>query len=66
MAVPVGFLPVAVVTRLLADDFPVVVPWRTIALIVVAVPVLAAIVTSTATRVASRYRPVQISTASFD
>jgi putative ABC transport system permease protein len=65
-AVPVGLLPVAVVTRLLADDFPLVVPWRTIALIVVVVPVLAAVVTSAAARVASRDRPVQISTASFD
>ena len=66
VAVPVGLLPVAVVTRLLADDFPLVVPWRTIALIVVVVPVLAAAATSAATRVASRYRPVHISTASFD
>jgi putative ABC transport system permease protein len=65
-AVPVGLVPVAVVTGVAADGLPVVVPWRTIALLVVAIPLLAAALTSTAARVASRYHPVHVSTATFD
>ena len=52
MAVPVLLPPVAVVTRVARDGFPVVVPWRTIGLVVVAVPLLAA--------------AVRVSTATFD
>jgi len=52
VAVPVGLLPVAVVTRVARDGFPVVVPWRTIGLVVVAVLLLAA--------------AVRVSTATFD
>jgi hypothetical protein len=66
VAVPVGLLPVAVITRLASDGLPVVVPWRTIALLVVAVPLVAAAAASTATRLAGRYRPLRISTATFD
>ena len=65
IAVPVGLVPVALVTRVTEDGLPVVVPWRTIALLVVAVPVLAAALTTAASRIAARYRPVQVSTATF-
>ena len=54
VAVPVGLLPVAVSSRLAEDDtLSLVVPWRTIALLVVAVPLLAAAVTAAATAAAA-------------
>jgi hypothetical protein len=66
VAVPVGLGPVAVITRLGDDPAPLVVPWRTLALLLVAVPVLAALLTSTATRAALRFRPIRVSTATFE
>jgi putative ABC transport system permease protein len=65
IALPVGLLPVAV-SRQLGGDSTVIVPWTTIALLLVAVPVVAALVTSTATRAALRFRPIQVSTATFE
>jgi putative ABC transport system permease protein len=61
-AVPLGLGPVAVVARLGEDGLPFVVPWRTIALVVLAVPLLAAAVTTAATRA----RHWQVSTATFE
>jgi putative ABC transport system permease protein len=66
IAVPVGLLPVAVFTRLDDDTLPLVVPWRTIGLLVVVIPLVAMLLTSTATRTALRFRPVHVSTATFD
>jgi putative ABC transport system permease protein len=66
IALPVGLLPVAVVGRLGDSDSTVVFPWTTVALLLVAVPVVAALVTSTATRAALRFRPVRVSTATFE
>jgi hypothetical protein len=66
IAVPVGLLPVAVISHLDGGDSTVLVPWTTIALLLVAVPLVAALVTSTATRAALRFRPVRVSTATFE
>jgi putative ABC transport system permease protein len=62
IAVPLGLGPVAVMVRLGEDDLPFVVPWRTIALVVLVMPLAAAAVTTAATRV----RHWQVSTATFE
>jgi putative ABC transport system permease protein len=62
VAVPIALGPLAVLCRLGGDDLPFVVPWRTIALVVVAVPLAAAGLSA----VATRDRRWQVSTATFD
>jgi hypothetical protein len=66
MAVPAGLLPVAV--GLAADESttPFVVPWSTIAVLVVALPLVAAGGAATASAVTQRVRPVRVSTARFE
>ena len=66
LAVPVGFLPVVMVT--LAEDPtpPLVFPWRAALMVLVAVPAIAGAVTATGSAVALRVRPVRISTMAFD
>ena len=49
-----------------AGLFFLIVPWTTITLLLVAVPLLAALITSTATRAALRFGPVRVSTATFE
>jgi hypothetical protein len=66
IAVPVGLLPLRVISRLDPEALPFVVPWLTIALLLVAIPLLVAAVASVASRLSLRWRPVRISTASFD
>jgi putative ABC transport system permease protein len=66
MALPVGLLPVAVLVA--ADDGPrqFVMPWRTVALLAVVLPVAAAAVACVASATAQRLRPVRVSTALFE
>ena len=64
LAIPVGFLPVAVFS--LADTRPLIFPWLVVALLVVALPVVAGLVTTAASGIALRLRPVRISTMAYD
>lgn len=66
MAVPMGLLPVAVYAA--ADDGAMVfvVPWRSIGVLAVALPVLVAAVALAASTMAQALRPVRVSTAVFD
>lgn len=72
MAVPVGFLPVIVVSWATARNdegraaFPIVFPTRTVLLLVVAVPLAVSVVSWAASATAQRLRPVRISTATFE
>jgi putative ABC transport system permease protein len=72
MAVPIGFLPVMVVSRASAqggdasDRYPVLFPTRTVLLLVVAVPLVVAAVSWIASGAAQRLRPVRVSTATFE
>jgi putative ABC transport system permease protein len=54
LAVPVGFLPIAVIQSALTGDTPIVVPWGAIAAVLFAVPLLA----GTVSAVTSRQPPV--------
>ncbi len=66
LAVPVGFLPVSVFTAASDANLPLVFPWRVVALLLVAVPLMAAAVTTACSRLALRLRPVRVSTMAFD
>ena len=59
MAVPVGMLPVAVFVAADDGELNFVVPYRTIALLALAVPTLVALVALTTSAVAQRLRPVR-------
>jgi len=52
----------------LADggNAPLVFPWLVVALLVVALPIVAGIVTTAASGIALRLRPVRISTMAYD
>ena len=67
LAVPVGFLPVAVFVAA-ADEanLPLVFPLRVVALLVVALPLVAGVVTTVASGVSLHFRPVRISTMAYD
>jgi putative ABC transport system permease protein len=66
LAVPVGFLPVVVLVLASDPTPPLVFPWRIVALLLVAVPLLAGLVTTTGSALALRVRPMRISTMAFD
>lgn len=66
LAVPVGFLPVSVFTAASESDLPPIFPWRVVLLLVVAVPIVAALATTAFSGIALRLRPVRISTMAFD
>lgn len=66
LAVPVGFLPVAVFNMADARNEPLVFPWLVVTLLVVALPIVAGAVTTAASGVALRLRPVRISTMAYD
>ncbi len=66
LAIPVGFLPVAVFVSAIESNLPLVFPWRIAALLLVAVPILAAVTTTWFSGLALRLRPVRISTMAFD
>jgi hypothetical protein len=66
MAVPIGLLPVAVFAA--ADHGIMIfrVPWRSIGLLAVVLPVAAAVVALVASALSQRLRPVRVSTAVFE
>ena len=67
LAVPVGFLPVVVFTA--ADRSPtpfLIFPWRTVAMLLIVVPVLIGLFTTAASSLALRLRPVRTSTMTFE
>ncbi|MDD9371962.1 MAG: hypothetical protein PV358_17715, partial [Acidimicrobiales bacterium] len=66
MAVPVGMLPVAVYAAADEHHIGFVVPWRTIGLLVVALPIAVAALALAASATAQRLRPVRVATAMFD
>jgi len=66
MAVPIGLLPVAVFAVADRGDMVFRVPWRTIGLLAVVLPALAAAVALGASALAQRLRPVRVSTAVFE
>ena len=66
LAIPLGLLPVAVFYAASDDGIQLVPPYAVIALLVVAVPVAAGLVTALTSAVALRVRPVRISTMAFD
>ena len=67
LAVPVGFLPVIVFTAADRSATPFLIfPWRTVTMLLVVVPVLIGLLTSGASTIALRLRPVRVSTMTFD
>jgi hypothetical protein len=66
LAIPVGFLPVVVYVANSSNHLPLVFPWRVVTLLVVALSVVAGLVTMLASGIALRLRPVRISTMAFD
>jgi len=55
-----------VFTAVSSDDLPLVFPWRVVLLLLVAVPVVAAAVTTVGSGIVLRLRPVRVSTMAFD
>jgi putative ABC transport system permease protein len=67
LAIPVGFLPVVVFTRADRVGGPLLVfPWRTVSVLVVAVPLITTAATTAASALALRLRPVRVSTMTFE
>jgi ABC-type antimicrobial peptide transport system permease subunit len=67
LAVPVGFLPAIVFTAADGRDSPwLVFPWRTVLLLLIAVPLVTAAATSITSTLALRVRPVRVSTMTFE
>ncbi|CAN5529953.1 hypothetical protein BH18ACT1_BH18ACT1_09880 [soil metagenome] len=66
MAIPIGFLPVVVVSLAIEDGFPLRPPWATVVLLVAAVPIAAALIARLASSTAQHLRPVRVSTATFE
>lgn len=66
LAVPLGWLPVAIHLALDGEGIPTVFPLRTVALLVIGVPLVAGGMTTVATRLSLRYRPVLLSTTTFE
>jgi putative ABC transport system permease protein len=66
LGLPVGLLPVVVLTRVDTTSLPFVMPWLVAALLVAFVPVAAGVVTSLASTLALRLAPVRISTMTYE
>jgi putative ABC transport system permease protein len=66
LAIPVGLLPVAVFLKANKDGGPFVFPITVVALFVLALPLVAGLITTAASAIALRVRPVRISTMAFD
>ena len=66
LALPVGLLPVVLFSRIMEGGMPFVVPWRAILLVVVVVPIAAGLITTSASALALRLRPVRTSTMAFE
>jgi putative ABC transport system permease protein len=70
LAIPIGYLPVAIyvhaMPRAIPGAMPLEFPWRVVTLLLLAVPVVSGLVVSAGSAVATRLRPVRISTMAFD
>ena len=70
IGIPLGFIPVVVVTRAASLDrfepISPVFPWLQVGLLVIVVPVIATLATIAASGIALRVRPVTASTMAFD
>ncbi|MDY7105573.1 MAG: FtsX-like permease family protein [Actinomycetota bacterium] len=66
LAIPVGLLPVSVFAAANDGDLPLVVPWRIVALLVIAVPLVAGAATTVASGLTLRFRPISISTVAHE
>jgi ABC-type lipoprotein release transport system permease subunit len=66
LAIPVGLLPVAVFVAASHKGLHFAFPASVVALLVIALPLVAGLVTTGASRLALRVRPVHISTMAFD
>jgi hypothetical protein len=66
LAIPVGFLPIVVFVSAEHSHRPLVFPWTIVALLVVGLPVVGGLVTTTASGIALRVRPVRVSTMAYD
>lgn len=66
LAIPVGFLPVVVFIAADKRDLPVIFPWQIVSVLVVALPVVVGLLTTAASGLALRLRPVRISTMAYD
>lgn len=65
LAIPIGFLPVAIFVHASPDVIPLVFPWRLVALLVLAVPVVGGLIVTASSAAALRLRPVRISTMAY-
>ena len=67
LAVPVGFLPVVVFVQANANnDIWLVFPWRVVAILVLAIPAIAGLVTTCGSALSLRVRPIRASTMAWD
>jgi len=67
LAVPVGYLPVVVLTRADgATGMPLVFPWRAVALLVVGVPLVVGLLTRFGSGLGRRWRPLEVAGLSAD
>jgi putative ABC transport system permease protein len=66
LAIPIGFLPVVVFVTADNSTRPLVFPWAVVAMLVVALPVVGGLVTTAASGLALRFRPVRVSTMAYD
>jgi hypothetical protein len=66
LAVPAGFLPIVVYTQADEGDLPLIFPGRTALLLLVVVPTIVGAVALASSATAQRFRPVRVSTATFE
>jgi ABC-type antimicrobial peptide transport system permease subunit len=66
LALPIGLLPVALFSRIMEGDMPFILPWRAVLLVLVGVPVVAGLLTTSGSALALRLRPVRTSTMTFE
>jgi putative ABC transport system permease protein len=66
LAVPVGFLPVAVFVSADSNNLPLIFPWQVVSALVIVLPIAAGLVTTVASGIALRFRPIRISTMAYD
>jgi putative ABC transport system permease protein len=66
MAIPIGFLPVALFVHAAPGVIPLEFPWRVVMLLVIAVPLVGGVTVTAGSAAALRFRPVRISTMAYD
>jgi ABC-type antimicrobial peptide transport system permease subunit len=67
LAVPVGFLPVLVFVQANShNDVDLIFPWRVVTILLVAIPLIAGLVTTCGSAVSLRARPIKASTMALD